>query len=72
MNKVHNIDDNNNINMNKNKFKLFKNARLSIVKKFFSNKVNSEQNSNIKLNTIKYNCLRNIFIKFSPKYKYHN
>ena len=76
MNKVHNIDENNINKLNKlnkkNKLKIFKNARLNI-KNLFSKKINLEENGNIDTNKIntKYNCLKNVFIKFRPKYKYN-
>ena len=71
MNKVHNIDVN--IIKKKNKLKIFTNARLNI-KKLFLNKINYNQDVKNDVNKIKIknNCLKNLFIKFSPKYKYNN
>ena len=66
MNKVYIVDENNNIN--KNKFKVYKKSRLNIIKKLFARKVNLEKNSNIDLNIKKNNCFNNLINKFRPNY----
>ena len=75
MNKVYIIDENknknvHNMNIINKKKRYFWKTKIKLFKKLFSKKVNLEEDRSIDANKIKtkYNCLKNIFIKFRLNY----